>query len=112
MPSKRQTTNAVRLTLLGVGALNSPRYTPAGLLVEFGSTRVMIDGGPGSAPRRKVSRTDGKVIVSGNVRSWMEKDEAETSAWAAPGVTQVTNQFRCAVGEHRKAATYQSYQRG
>lgn len=35
----------VRLTLLGVGAMNSPRYAPAGLLVEHRRHRVMIDGG-------------------------------------------------------------------
>ncbi len=28
----------------------SPRYRPAGLLVEYGSWRVMIDGGPGASP--------------------------------------------------------------
>jgi hypothetical protein len=41
----------VRLTLLGVGAMNSPRYAPAGLLVEYGRQRVMIDGGPGAEPK-------------------------------------------------------------
>jgi hypothetical protein len=39
-----------RFTLLGVGAMNSPRYSPAGLLVEYGPVRVAIDGGPGAAP--------------------------------------------------------------
>lgn len=34
--------------------MNSPRYAPAGLLVECGSTRLMIDGGPGAEPKRKV----------------------------------------------------------
>jgi len=44
----------LRLTLLGVGAMNSPRYAPAGLLVEFRSARVMIDGGPPSEPKGKL----------------------------------------------------------
>jgi GNAT superfamily N-acetyltransferase len=35
---------------LGVGAQASPRYAPAGLLVQRGGVRVMIDGGPGAAP--------------------------------------------------------------
>lgn len=35
---------------MGVGAMCSPRYAPAGLLVERGRTRVMIDGGPGAEP--------------------------------------------------------------
>ena len=37
-----------RFTLLGVGAMNSPRYAPAGLLVEQSQVRVAIDGGPGA----------------------------------------------------------------
>jgi hypothetical protein len=45
----------LRLTLLGVGAMNSPRYGPAGLLAEYGSARVMIDGGPGAAPKGKLA---------------------------------------------------------
>jgi hypothetical protein len=34
-----------RLTLVGVGAMNSPRYRPAGLLVTWAGHRVMLDGG-------------------------------------------------------------------
>jgi hypothetical protein len=37
------------LLLTGVGAMNSPRYGPAGLLVTCGSSRVMLDGGGASA---------------------------------------------------------------
>jgi len=40
----------LRFTLLGVGAMNSPRYAPAGLLAERAAARVAIDGGPGAAP--------------------------------------------------------------
>ncbi len=40
----------LRLTLLGVGAMNSPRYAPAGLLVRCADTTVAIDGGPGAEP--------------------------------------------------------------
>jgi hypothetical protein len=39
---------AARFTLLGVGAMNPRRYSPAGLLVEYGPVRVAIDGGPGT----------------------------------------------------------------
>jgi hypothetical protein len=35
----------LRCTLLGVGAMRSPRFAPAGLLVEFAERRVAIDGG-------------------------------------------------------------------
>jgi osmotically-inducible protein OsmY len=39
---------------------------------------------------RIVVETEGsKVILKGTVRSWIEREEAERVAWAAPGVTQV-----------------------
>jgi hypothetical protein len=52
----------LRLTLLGVGAMNSPRYAPAGLLVEDGRHRIMLDGGPGAAP-------------AGSLDAWLVTDE-------------------------------------
>jgi Cation transporting ATPase, C-terminus len=53
---------SLRLTLLGVGAMNSPRYAPAGLLVEHSTVRVAIDGGPGAAP-------------AGRLDAWLVTDE-------------------------------------
>ena len=38
-----------------------------------------------------VEAHDGKVTLKGCVRSWVECDEAEQAAWAAPGVTSVDN---------------------
>jgi hypothetical protein len=38
------------LTLLGVGAMRSPRYAPAGLLLACSGHRVAFDGGPGAEP--------------------------------------------------------------
>jgi hypothetical protein len=40
----------VRLTLLGTGAMNSPRFAPAGLLARWGAAAVAFDGGPGAEP--------------------------------------------------------------
>ena len=51
-----------RFTLLGVGAMNSPRYAPAGLLVEQSHVRVAIDGGPGAEP-------------AGPLAAWLVTDE-------------------------------------
>lgn len=41
-----------RLVLLGVGAMNSPRYRPAGLVVSWAGHRVMLDGGGSADPGR------------------------------------------------------------
>jgi hypothetical protein len=52
----------VRLVTLGVGAQDSPRYAPAGLLVAHGGVRVMLDGGPGALP-------------PGRLDAWLVSDE-------------------------------------
>jgi len=41
------------------------------------------------ANRIKVQVDGGKVILSGSVGSWTERQEAEDAAWAAPGVSEV-----------------------
>ena len=45
------------------------------------------------ARRVNITATDGKVILSGNVHSWAERQEAERAAWAAPGVTLVEDRL-------------------
>jgi hypothetical protein len=44
----------MQLTLLGVGAMRSPRYAPAGLLAAHRRVRVAIDGGPGAEPPERL----------------------------------------------------------
>jgi osmotically-inducible protein OsmY len=45
------------------------------------------------ANRIKVEADGDKVTLRGNVRSWLERDEAERAAWAAPGVRIVDDQI-------------------
>ncbi|MGP3966265.1 MBL fold metallo-hydrolase [Streptomyces sp. 6N223] len=50
----RRGTERARLRLLGVGAMNSPRFAPAGLLLRYGGRAVAFDGGPGADPPRRL----------------------------------------------------------
>jgi hypothetical protein len=62
----------VRLVTVGVGAMNSPRYAPAGLLVAAGGVRVMLDGGPGADPGGRLDAwllTDDRAELISRVRA-------------------------------------------
>jgi osmotically-inducible protein OsmY len=45
------------------------------------------------ANRITVEAHGGEVVLKGAVRSWIEREEAEHAAWAAPGVTKVDDRI-------------------
>jgi hypothetical protein len=64
--------SALRLRLLGVGAMNSPTYAPAGLVVSYQGSRVMLDGGPGAEPSRGIDAwlvTDSRAELIREIRA-------------------------------------------
>lgn len=48
------------------------------------------------AHKMHVEAHNHKVILRGTVRTWLEREEAERAAWAAPGVSDVQNDIRIA----------------
>jgi osmotically-inducible protein OsmY len=72
----------------------SPRATPTDLKqkIEQALKRITEE----DAQRINVEVEGSKVILRGTVRSWIEKREAERTAWSAPGVTAVDNQITIA----------------
>jgi osmotically-inducible protein OsmY len=50
------------------------------------------------AGRIGVDAHGGEVTLHGRVRSWPEREEAEQTAWSAPGVTRVHNRITVGVG--------------
>ena len=48
------------------------------------------------AHRITVEAKGGKVTLRGTVRAWVEREEAQQAAWAAPGVTEVDNRITVA----------------
>jgi osmotically-inducible protein OsmY len=95
---KEAAARAVR-DLTGVrGVTNNITVKPVESQVKVGDIQASIEGAfkrsaEIDARRVNVAAHDGKVILTGNVRSWAERREAERVAWAAPGVTLVDDRI-------------------
>lgn len=68
-----------------------PRVTPQD--VQNRITDALRRNADLEARRIHVEAVGGRIVLTGNVRSWREVEEAARAAWAAPGVVFVDNQI-------------------
>ena len=82
-----RTTDVAVFNMIGLKPKVAPtevkRKIDAALIrsAEVDATRIMVEA------------QGGEVILKCTVRSWIEREEAERAAWAAPGVVSVEDQI-------------------
>jgi osmotically-inducible protein OsmY len=91
---KREAEEAVRV-LRGVRGVTN-KILVAAKKIAAGDVRTKIEAALKrnaeiDAQKIIVETSDGQVTLRGNVRSWIEREDAVNAAWAAPGVTKVVD---------------------
>jgi len=70
-----------------------PRITPSPDDLRQRIEDALARSAETDAERIRVEVPGEQIVLTGTVRSWSEKEEAERVAWSAPGVTSVDNRI-------------------
>ena len=94
---RREAERVVR-TLAGVKGVTNliglrPRNGPDPEELRTQIDEALVRSAETDAEKITVTVSGDKVILTGTVRSWAERQEAERTAWSAPGLTEVENRI-------------------